>query len=70
MNPVDRRVRFRFRHGGFSDLQGDAGQKKMCENGFAGQQGLIEKSGRANAEPARLKVAPFMEEQQPLIQIQ
>jgi len=53
-----------------SELERDARQEKMCEHGFSGEQRLIEKSGRARAESARLKVAAFVEQEQSLVQIQ
>jgi len=52
------------------DLHGDTRQKEVCKYSLSGEQGLIEESGRADAQSPRLKVAPLVEEQQRLIQIQ
>ncbi len=70
LNPRDSSMHLRFRDCRFSDLDGDAGQKKMRENGFAGEQSLIKKSGCSRTQPPCLKVTPFVEEQQSLVQIQ
>src|SRR5713101_4343440 len=58
LDPGDGSLRLRFRDGQFSDLKRDAREEKVCEHGFSGEQGLVEKSGCARTEPARLKVAP------------
>jgi len=65
-NLGDGSFRLRFRDCQLSELERDAREEKMCEHCFSGEQRLIEKSGCTRAEPARLKVAPFVEQEQSL----
>ena len=51
-------------------MQGDPGQQKVGERGLAVKQGSIKKGSRTGTEAARLKMAPFVEQEKGLVKIE